>query len=134
MENELSGTRRIVEKPIEKAFQIIPVKVLNANQVVKVNTETKMEHAKIVGVFGSATSDFGIIGSTLDLSIDEKEVFPEGFEASLINRQVGVNINELPYSIERKAKNSKIKLTFIDGGNINTKYPYTYNLYLVAIK
>ena len=118
----------------EKGFQIIPVKVLSAGQVVKISTSTKMEHKKIVGLFGSATSDFGIIGATIELVIDEKEVFPEGFEASLVNRQVGVSINELAYQIERKAKNSKVRLTYTDGANVNTKYPYAYNLYLVAHK
>ena len=120
------------EVVLEKAFQIIPLIITTANEVVKKTTETKIYHDKIVGLYGSATSDFGIINSTIELSIDEKEVFPELFEASLINRQVGVNINELPYKIERKAKNSKVKITYTDGGNVNAIYPYTYNLYLVA--
>lgn len=133
----LEGIKRKVINvitPDTKAYQIIPIRIDRANQVQKIYTETKMDHKKIIGVFGSSTSDFGIIGSTLDLSIDEKEVFPEGFEASLINRQVGVGINELPYKIERKALNSKIKATYTDGGNYGTIYPYTYNLYLVATK
>lgn len=118
----------------DKAYQIIPIKIVAAGQSVPVNTETKMEHESIVGIFGSTTSEFGIIGSTMNLTIDDKEVFPDGFEVSLIHRQNGVSINDLPYKLKRRALNSKIKLTYVDGKNINTVYPYTFSLYLQAIK
>jgi len=114
-------------------YQVLRFQVTEAGQVKTLNTNTKQEHDRITGVFVNIEHQAALVGSLLDLSIDDTEIIPEEFEATLINRTVGVSINQMPYEFDVRARNSKIKLNYRDGSAPGVKYPYTVSVYLRAI-
>lgn len=114
-------------------YQVLRFQVIEAGQVKTINTNTKQEHDRITGVFVNIEQQAALVGSLLDLSIDDMEIIPEEFEATLINRTVGVSINHMPYDFDVRARNSKVKLTYKDGSAPGVKYPYTVSVYLRAI-
>ncbi|PWD98809.1 hypothetical protein DDZ16_13805 [Marinilabilia rubra] len=137
MENEELGAirkkgRTTEVKGIQK-YQVLRLQVAEAGQTQTLNTNTKQEHDRITGVFINVDQQNALVGSLLDLSIDDTEIIPEGFEAVLINRTVGVSINQMPYEFEVRARNSKIKLNYKDGAAPGAIYPYTVSVYLRAI-
>ncbi len=114
MENEELGAVRKKGQPQQlkgkQKYQVLRLQITEAGQSQLLNTNTKQEHDRITGVFINVDQQNALVGSMLDLSIDDTEIIPEGFEAVLINRTVGVSINDMPYEFEARARNSKIKL------------------------
>ncbi len=137
MENEELGAVRKKAQPQppkgKQKYQVLRLQVTEAGQSQLLNTNTKQEHDRITGVFINVDQQNALVGSMLDLSIDDTEIIPEGFEAVLINRTVGVSINDMPYEFEVRARNSKIKLNYKDGAAPGAVYPYTVSVYLRAV-
>jgi hypothetical protein len=114
-------------------YQVLRFQVTEAGQTKILNTNTKQEHDRITGVFLNIEQQNALVGSLIDLSIDDTEIIPETFEATLLNRTVGVSINDMPYVFDVRARNSKIKLNYKDGAAPGVIYPYTVSVYLRAI-
>lgn len=137
MENEELGAVRKKAQPQQlkgkQKYQVLRLHITEAGQSQLLNTNTKQEHDRITGAFINVDQQNALVGSMLDLSIDDTEIIPEGFEAVLINRTVGVSINDMPYEFDVRARNSKIKLNYKDGAAPGAVYPYTVSVYLRAI-
>jgi len=117
-------------------YQILKVEIdpANGDQVVVLDDNTKIEHEKIVGVFITSSNDQALVGTTLGLNINEETILPDDFEASLINRNIGISINELPHRFEQEANNSVIKVKVRHGKMQGIEDSYTINVYLVALE
>ncbi|WP_148660905.1 hypothetical protein [Marinilabilia salmonicolor] len=137
MENEDLGSVRKKGQPQQlrgkQKYQVLRLQITEAGQSQLLNTNTKQEHDRITGAFINVDQQNALVGSMIDLSIDDTEIIPEGFEAVLINRTVGVSINDMPYEFDVRARNSKIKLNYKDGAAPGAVYPYTVSVYLRAI-
>lgn len=136
--NEELGAAPKSKKPVVEAkgrqkYQVLRFQITEAGQKKPLNTNTKQEHDRITGMFVNISQQDALVGSLIDLSIDDAEILPEGFEAALVNRAIGVSINQMPYEFDVRAKNSKIKLNYQDGSAPGTTYPYTVSVYLRAI-
>jgi hypothetical protein len=114
-------------------YQVLRLQVIEAGQSITLNTNTKQEHDRITGAFINIEQQNALVGSLMDLTIDDTEILPEGFEAVLINRTIGVSINQMPYEFDVRARNSKIKANYKDGASPGASYPYTVSIYLRAI-
>ena len=124
----------------KQKFHIISFKV-NKGEKKVINTNTKIDHNKITGVFasnnaGSSDKNTAVeIGSTLELIIDNEEIFPAGFEVGNVTRKIGVDINALPYKIDEKGQNTPIKITYTDGDSpVVPNEGYIVNIYLTALQ
>jgi hypothetical protein len=119
-------------------YQIISFDVTEPGQKKTINTNTKVEHDRITGVFVSIQKDSSVassieVGSTMGLSIDSEEIFPDKFEVGNLTKQVAVDINNLPHVLDEKARNSPVKVIYQDGNS--PAFPaggYKVNIYLRA--
>jgi hypothetical protein len=123
----------VAEAKGRQKYQVLRLQITEAGQTRTLNTTTKQEHDRITGMFINISQQNALVGSLIDLAIDDAEILPEGFEAVLVNRAIGVSINQMPYEFDVRAKNSKIKLNYQDGSAPGTTYPYTVAVYLRAI-
>lgn len=114
-------------------YQVLKLQVKSAGEIIKLSTNTKQEHDRITGVFVNIEQQNALVGSEIDLTIDDVEIIPEQFEVTLLNRTIGVSLNEMPYSFNVRALNSKIKLNYKDGAAAGVTYPYGVTVYLRAI-
>ena len=119
-------------------YQIITFEITEPEQKKVINTNTKVEHDRITGVHASIQKDSSIssaieVGSTMGLTIDSEQIFPEEFEIGNLTKQVAVSINELPHVLDEKAQNSPVKIVYKDGNS--PAFPaggYKVNIYLRA--
>jgi hypothetical protein len=138
-ENDLGAAPKKTVKTVEtpqkgrQKYQVIKLQITEAGQVKPLSTTTKQEHDRITGMFVNISQQNALVGSMVDLAIDDVEILPEGFEAVLVNRAIGVGINQMPYEFDVRARNSKIKLVYTDGSAPGATYPYTVAVYLRAI-
>lgn len=119
-------------------YQIITFQITAAGEKKVINTNTKVEHDRVTGVHvsiqkDSATSSAIEVGSTMGLTIDSEQIFPDEFEVGNLTKQVAVSINELPHLLDEKAQNSPVRIVYQDGNS--PTFPaggYKVNVYLRA--
>lgn len=109
-------------------FQLIKFTVPQAGAVVNINANSDRLYKNITGLFASLPEDKAFEGSTLQLFVNDQEVFPEGYELKMITCGQQTSPNERYYAIEEEAGGSTIRGRFTDGGQVS--YPYTGTLYL----
>ncbi len=115
----------------EIKYQLLKIKVTDSGQSVKFSADTDKKYKSIQGVFASLP-DTGnaLFGSTLELKIADKEIFPESFEIKMLSCGQSVSPNDRFYNlINEEAEGSRVEGRYIDGGNAS-EYPYTAKLYL----
>jgi len=122
-----------VKKEGKQKYQVIRFQVKKALEKVSVKTNSKQEHDRITGIFINVVQQEALVGAEIDVNIDDTEILPEGFEATLINRAGGVSINDMPYEFDVRAQNSKVNINYKDAGAPNATYPYSVTVYLRAI-
>jgi hypothetical protein len=113
-------------------YQIFKVTVTSAGATVNINFNTDKLYKKITGVLITVPYLMSFLNkSTLILSVNDQEIFPDEFEVKLITCDSYVPTNERFYKLEEEADGSTVKGRFKDGGAMNgISYPYTANLYL----
>lgn len=110
-------------------YQLIKFNVAQAGDVVNVNANSDRLYKRISGIFASLPSDKAFPGSTLQLYVNDQEVFPENYEVKMITCSEHVSGNERYYDLQEEALGSTIRGKFTDGGQAGN-YPYTGTLYL----
>ena len=99
----------------KKKFQILKQTVSAAGETVTFSG-TVLEHLdKVVGVAVSYSDATAKPNSTLELDIDNHEIFPDEFEADLIAPKSGISANALFWRIAESGKGSVIKGKYTDG-------------------
>lgn len=121
-----------MEKTKAIKYQIIKVTVTAEGETVSFNVNTDKMYKKITGILASFPFYISFLQkSTLFLSINDKEIFPDDFEAKLISFGPGISANDMFYLLNEEANGSTIKGKFKDGTDaLGFPYPYTMNLYL----
>ncbi|HEY4785960.1 MAG TPA: hypothetical protein VIH57_07920 [Bacteroidales bacterium] len=121
-----------MEKTKAIKYQILKVTVPSAGETVNINVTTDKMYKKITGILASFPFYISFLQkSTLSLSINDKEIFPDEFEVKLISFGPGVPTNELFYLLDEEANGSTIKGKFKDGTDaLGFPYPYTVIIYL----
>jgi hypothetical protein len=113
-------------------YQIVKVTVPSAGATVNINFNTDKLYKKITGILITVPYLMSFLNkSTLVLSVNDQEIFPDEFEVKLITCDSYVPTNERFYKLEEEADGSTVKGRFKDGGAMNgITYPYAVNLYL----
>jgi hypothetical protein len=113
-------------------YQIIKVTVPEPGATVNINVTSDRMYKRIKGILICFPFyAYFTQRSAMSLSINDKEIFPEEFDAKLIAYGVGVPPNEMFYLVDEEAAGSTVKAKFRDGGDtMGFPYPYTANLYL----
>lgn len=130
---QVTGSKEAPVIEGKQKYQIIRFNITKPGEKKQIRTNTKQEHDLITGVFINVEQQSALVGALIDMNIDDTEIIPEGFEATLINRVVGVSLNQMPYDFKVRAKNSKINLNYADAAAPGVSYPYTVSVYLRAI-
>jgi hypothetical protein len=113
-------------------YQILKVTVPTNDVTVNINVNSDKLYKKITGILVSVPYAMSFLSkSTLMLSINDQEIFPDDFEVKLITCDSYVPTNERFYKLEEVADGSTVKGRFKDGGEMDGMvYPYTVNIYL----
>ncbi|MFN8208093.1 MAG: hypothetical protein U0T82_11885 [Bacteroidales bacterium] len=121
-----------MDKPKSVKYQILRVTVHAAGDTVNINATTDKMYKKITGILVVFPFyAYFAQRSTLSLSINDKEIFPDEFDVKLISYGIGIPSNEQFYLLDEEAAGSTIKGKLKDGGEIfGFPYPYTANVYL----
>ncbi len=117
---------------MEIKYQLLKIKVAENGSSIKFSADTDKKYKSVQGIFASLP-DTGnaLFGSTLELKIADKEIFPEGFEVKMLSCGNSVSPNDRFYdNINEEAEGSRIEGRYIDGGN-SSVYPYTAIIYLL---
>ena len=110
-------------------YQLVKIVVNRSGELIRFSADTDRNYKRVTGLFVSMPTQLALTGSSLELSIADIEIFPEGFEAKLLSTGENVAPDDRFYTIESEAKGNRIDGKFIDGGNAE-KYPYKAFLYL----
>jgi len=96
---------------IERINFIVP-----AGGKIKVNHKTRSTNGQIIGIcLQSHSGDTTLVGSEMIMSIDKEEVFPAGFDPSLISFSQRTPVNSRFYNyVNRPINQSDIDIEFID--------------------
>ena len=68
--------------------------------------------------------------STINLIINDKEIFPDTFEVKVLNCDSYIPVNDRFYLLDEPADGSTIKIKIKDGAMAGVIYPYNINVYL----
>jgi len=112
-------------------YQIIKVTVPSAGASVNINTSSDKLYKKITGILITMPYMVPYMNmSTLSLQINDREIFPDDFEAKLISFDSTVATNERFYQLDETADGSTIKGRYTDISNGFVDLPYTLHIYL----
>jgi len=112
-------------------YQIIKVPVNEPGESVRFFADTDKLYKRISGLFASLPDERAVRGTTLELKIAEKEIFPEEWELKMITCSEHVTPNERFFEkISEEAKGNRIEGRFTDGSFPGISYPYIAKLYL----
>ena len=112
-------------------YQIIKIHVPDAGDKVKLSASTDKLYEKVTGIAASLPFEGSLFGSTLELKIADKEIFPEEYEIKRLCTGQETGLNERFMDVEVEAAGSTIELEYIDGGvTEEVTFPYTVLLYL----
>ncbi len=115
-------------------YQIIKIRVAETGNTVKFEADTNKRYQFVDGLFFSLPEEKAITGSTLELRLNNDEIFPEDFEVKLITTGIQANTNNRFYdNLEVEAAGSRIEGKFVDSGKADI-YPYVAKLYLRLAK
>lgn len=115
----------------------IEVKVTSANSSVKADLTVDKHAVRILGI--SLTSDFDdrlYYRGSQKISINGKEIFPEGYESKLLMQGLNVPVNEriIQLGEEVEVGNRKAELDFKDSDHINAPFiAYRVRLYVYSL-
>ena len=119
----------IISKQIK--YQIVRVTIPAAGEMVNINANTDKLYKKITGILVTVPHMVSFLNrSTLNLLLNDKELFPDDFEVKLITCDSYVPTNERFYLLDEIADGSTVKGKFKDGADAGVVYPYTANIYL----
>lgn len=120
-------------------FQIITVKVQSPGVRIPFETQAQITNDRIVGIVLTSNETGDDINklineSTIQLTIDNEEILPDGFDCSLISAKSGNSFYENVYPCNERADGSLIK------GNIiapnSASFPtggFTVKIYLYSV-
>jgi len=84
-----------------------------ASGTIRVSHRTRKGNNRIIGVCLQAISDSELVGSTMGMFVDKKEIFPYNFDPSLLSFSQKVPVNDRFYNhINALIEQSNVDVTF----------------------
>ena len=100
-------------------FQQIRVRVAAAGDIVVINAELEKQYKRVKGIQISFPEENAQIGTTLGVTVNQREIFPDAYEAKMLtsNNSVGPNSKYfiLPWNVE--ADGAPVTVRLHDGAN-----------------
>ncbi len=93
----------------------------------RIDADTDRHYERVSGLMMSLPNDD--VRATMELNINNEEVFPEAYEIKLLTSSTQVAPDERFYTLNSQAKGSRIELKYQDSGS-SREYPYRAILYL----
>ena len=119
-------------------FQIISKLITAGNTRYTIDTTTNTTNERVVGIMLTTSEEEKdeaqkcINDSTLQLSIDNEEIFPDGFDCSLISSKLSAGFYDNVYAnVNEKADGTVVKGTFVSSATMFKK-PFTLKIYLIC--
>ena len=114
----------------EIKYQIIKIPITSPGEKVKFSADTDKMYKQITGLDGSLPEEKAITGTTLELKIADKEIFPEDFEIRMITTGINLSPNDRFYEkVQEVAQGNRIEGRLSDSSKADI-YPYVAKLYL----
>jgi hypothetical protein len=126
-----TDNRQVEATPRAIKYQLLKLQVVNKGATVNINTNSDKLYKRITGIM--ITAPFiqpSLNWSTLSLQINDKEIFPDDFEARLIAFEQMVPANERFFLLDEPADGSTIKGRYTDIGEFAVDYPHVVRVYL----
>ena len=112
-------------------YQVIKLNVPSAGATVSVTTNTDKLYKNIIGIMASMPYQVSFAdSSTINVVINDKEIFPDTFEVKVLNCDSYIPVNDRFYLLDEPADGSTVKIRFKDGAMAGVAYPYVANVYL----
>ena len=112
-------------------FEQIQVNIAAGATKYSVNHTTAFRHARIIGIALNITDESVLEGTTMSMTIDSKEIFPEGTEAKLLFASTAVAPNQKFYTyVDRDINQSTVNVTFTSNAFASA---YQANFYLMCV-
>jgi hypothetical protein len=119
-----------MEKPKAIKYQLVKLQVTKKGDMVNINTSSDKLYKRITGILITAPWITPSVNwSTITLQINDKEIFPDDFEARLITFEQMVPANERFFLLDEPADGSTIKGRYTDIGDFALEYPHTVRIY-----
>ncbi len=111
-------------------YQLVKIVVPAAGNEIPVEINTEKGYQSVTGISANATDKNAYLGSLFSkFEINNKEIFPDGFEVKMITTGIDVSPEERFYKITEPADGTKVVIKYKDGGNAAV-YPYKATIYL----
>lgn len=118
-------------REINRKFKTFRLSVPSAGAVVSLDSETDLMYEVVDGVKAITSNPNAKHGSTLNLAINDEEIFPEGFDLINITSTEDCPVDQRFYTdngkLEIPAKGSTVKIRYTDGSNADS-YPYNVSI------
>jgi len=112
-------------------YQVIKVTVPSAGATASVTTNSDKLYKNIIGILVSMPYQVTFPdSSTINLVINDKEIFPDTFEVKVLNCDSYIPVNDRFYLLDEPADGSTVKIKIKDGAMAGVAYPYNINVYL----
>jgi hypothetical protein len=122
-------------QPLTKPkFQIHSFLVERAKQSVPGDFNSTIDFHEFTGLMVVSTEKADSNSYFRKFSINDEEIFPEGFSVQLIGNRNAVSINDVFYKISEKISNSKIKFEYVDDSDPAGFKPYKVQFYFRALQ
>lgn len=114
---------RFIENMPNLELETYEILVNNPNQEVVINSKTKIEHKRILGVFNSFRDSQANYDSKVSIQIDRKYIVANGkFHFFLLEKKQGQSIYEAAFRTDVAIDTSDVNIVYKDGGVVSTPY------------
>ena len=114
----------------------VDVQVTKANQTFKGNFEVDKHVSKIIGIAISSNYDEHLyFRGSVKITVTEKEIYPEGYEAKMLLQGWSVPVNDriIKLGEELDPGNRKVELEYKDNDHSSATFqPYSVRLYVYS--
>ncbi len=114
----------------EIKYQLIKIQIGQSGDSVKFSADMDKMYKQLTGLYASLPEDKAVPGTSIELKIADKEIFPEGFELKMITTGLNVAPKDRFYEkVKEEAAGNRIEGRLTDSGKADS-YPYVAKLYL----
>lgn len=114
----------------------VDVSITSANQIFKENFEVDKHASKIIGIAFTTNNDsMPYFRGSQKISINEKEIYPEGYESKLLMQGFNVPVNEriISFGEELEPGNRKVEIEYKDEDHPSVAFSaYKVRLYVYS--
>ncbi|MDP1800826.1 MAG: hypothetical protein Q8L81_05710 [Bacteroidota bacterium] len=114
----------------------VDVNVTAANQIFKESFEVDKHVSKIIGIAFTTNNDsMPYYRGSQKISINEKEIYPEGYESKILMQGFNVPVNERIISLgeELEPGNRRVEIEYKDENHLFVAFsPYKVRLYVYS--